>query len=114
MWPSAKGRRSATAISMLFFMICPSRPRTMGRVYAISPRRCAAVKLFGRPRRGALERRVVAEHQHDDDADDGAAGEEHQPRRVAAGPVAQEAEDLRAEIAAEIADRVNGGDAGRR
>src|SRR5260221_1502988 len=71
---------------------------------------------IGRVRRGrlgwrALERGVVAEHQDDDDADDGAEGEEDQPGLVGAAPVAQQAEDLRAEIAAEIADRIDGGDA---
>src|SRR5260221_11476967 len=62
----------------------------------------------------ALERGVVAEHQDDDDADDGAEGEEDQPGLLGAAPVAQQAEDLRAEIAAEIANRIDGGDAGRR
>src|SRR5260221_11705654 len=74
---------------------------------------------IGRVRRGrlgwrALERGVVAEHQDDDDADDGAEGKEDQPGLVGAAPVAQQAEDLRAEIAAEIANRIDGGDAGRR
>jgi hypothetical protein len=56
----------------------------------------------------------MAEHKYDDGAGDRADREENQPSEIGLRPIAQRSEDLRPEIAAEIADGIDGRYAGRR
>ena len=56
----------------------------------------------------------MAQYQDERERDDGAGRQEQQPAEIALRGILDDAEHLRAKIAAEIADRVDRGDARRR